>query len=155
MRFTSQEEYGLRCMLQLARRAPAPPLSVSMAEIAEAESLTPAYVAKLMRTLRKANLVEGTRGQKGGYRLTRPASEISVGQVLVALGGRLYTPEFCARHPGNESACVHTTDCSIRSLWGKVDTLVHSVIDRTMLTDLVAADLPYTATPLPVISVKS
>ena len=151
MRFTAQEEYGLRCMLQLARRAPAPSDSVSMAEIAEAESLTAPYVAKLMRTLRQAGLVDATRGQKGGYRLSRPANEISVGEVLVALGGRLYTPEFCARHPGNEAACVHSTDCTIRALWGKVDGLVHSVLDRTMLSDLAASDLPVTPTPLPVV----
>lgn len=151
MRFTAQEEYGLRCMLQLARRAAAPGDSLSMGEIAEAESLTPPYVAKLLRTLRKAGLVDAIRGQKGGYHLVRPPAQISVGEVLVALGGRLYTPEFCARHPGNEAACVHSTDCTIRSLWGKVDGLVHSVLDRTMLSDLVAASLPVTPTPLPVV----
>lgn len=155
VRFTAQEEYGLRCMLQLARRAPTPAESLSMAEIAEAESLTPAYVAKLLRTLRTAGLVDATRGQKGGYRLTRPAAEVSVGEVLVALGGRLYTPEFCARHPGNDASCVHSTDCSIRSLWGRVDGLVHSVLDRTMLSDLAAAHAPPAPTPLPVVRSSS
>jgi Rrf2 family protein len=137
-------------MLQLARRAPSPAESLCMGEIAEAESLTPAYVAKLMRVLRKAKLVEATRGQKGGYHLIRPAAEISVGEVLIALGGRLYTPEFCARHPGNELSCVHSTDCSLRTLWNKVDGLVHSVLGRTTLADLVASELPATPTPLPV-----
>lgn len=150
MRFTAQEEYGLRCMLQLARRAPSPAESLSMGEIAEAESLTPAYVAKLMRILRQAALVEATRGQKGGYHLVRPAGEISVGEVLVALGGRLYTPEFCERHPGNETSCVHSTDCSLRALWNRVDGLVHSVLDRTSLADVVASDLPPLARSLPV-----
>jgi Rrf2 family protein len=153
MRFTAQEEYGLRCMLQLARRAPVPPASLSIAEIAEAESLTPAYVAKLMRILRKARLVEGTRGQKGGYHLPRPAAEVSVGEVLVALGGKLYSPEFCDRHAGNEPSCVHTTDCSVRALWGRVDSLVHSVLDRTSLADLAGAEAPApTGTPLPVVT---
>ena len=152
MRFTSQEEYGLRCMLQLARRAPVPPASLSMGEIAEAESLTPAYVAKLMRILRKAGLVEGTRGQKGGYSLPRPAGDITVGEVLVALGGKLYSPEFCSKHAGNEPSCVHSTDCSVRALWGKVDALVHSVLDRTTLADLAGAEASQSfMTPLPVV----
>ncbi len=46
---------------------------------------------------------------------------------------------------------MHSTDCTIRALWGKVDGLVHSVLDRTMLSDLVAAELPATPTPLPVV----
>lgn len=136
MRFSSQEEYGLRCMLQLARHAPAPPGAMSIAEVAEHESLSPAYVAKLMRILRQAGLVEGTRGQKGGYQLVRPADEVTIGEVLVALGGKLYSDEFCDRHAGNERRCVHTTDCSIRSLWSGLDRLVHSVLDRCTLADL-------------------
>lgn len=136
MRFTAQEEYGLRCMLQLARHVPAPPASMSITEVAENESLTPAYAGKLLRILRKAGLVEGTRGQKGGYHLARPAAEIMTGEVLVALGGKLYTPEFCSHHTGTGESCVHSTDCSIRSLWDGLDRLVHSVLDHCSLLDL-------------------
>jgi Rrf2 family protein len=142
MRFTAQEEYGLRCMLQLARHAPAPPASLSVGEIADHESLTPAYVAKLLRVLREAGLVCATRGQKGGYHLPRPAAEITVGQVLVALGGKLYSPEFCDRHAGTTTSCVHSTECSIRTLWDGLDRIVHSVLDRTSLVDLLDAHSP-------------
>ncbi len=137
MRFTAQEEYGLRCMLQLARHAPVPPAALSVHEIAEHESLSTAYVAKLLRVLREAGLVLATRGQKGGYTLCRPASEMTVGEVLVALGGKLYSPEFCDKHAGNDASCVHaSTECSIRTLWDGLDRVVHSVLDKLALTDL-------------------
>jgi Rrf2 family protein len=140
MRFTSQEEYGLRCLLQIARHAAAPPAHMTVAEIAERESLTPAYVAKLLRILRQGGLIEGTRGQKGGYHLSRPTAEITVGEVLASLGGTLYSSEFCERHAGTGRSCVHSTDCSIRSLWSSVDGVVSSILGRCSLQDLLGPE---------------
>ena len=94
MKFTAQEEYGLRCLLQIARE---PTGSVTIPEIAKREALTPAYVAKLMRVLRRVGLVKSTRGQKGGYRLAYPPDRMNLGMVLAALGGRLYSDDFCGR----------------------------------------------------------
>jgi Rrf2 family protein len=140
VRFTAQEEYGLRCLLQIARHAPVSASQVTVAEIAERESLTPAYVAKLLRILRQSGLIEGTRGQKGGYHLSKPATEISVGEVLASLGGTLYSSEFCERHAGTGRSCVHSTDCSIRSLWSSVDGVVSSILGRCSLQDLLGPE---------------
>ena len=137
MRFSAQEEYGLRCLLQMARE---PVGSVTIPEIAEREALTPAYVGKLMRVLRQAGLVKSTRGQKGGYRLACPPEEINVGMVLAALGGRLYSNDFCGRHAGTGRICVHDVDCSIRSLWMAVDSVVQRALSRTMLADLLRSE---------------
>ncbi len=136
MKFSSQEEYGLRCMLQMARHGE----SVTITELAGAERLTPAHVAKLLRILRNADLVQSTRGQHGGYRLARPAEEISVYEILTALGGRLYSQDFCQRHSGKGSDCVHTVDCSIRSLWAGIDRLVGRVLTKCMLADLTCSE---------------
>jgi Rrf2 family protein len=133
MRFSSQEEYGLRCLLQIARE---PAGALTIPEIAEREALTPAYVAKLMGMLRRGELVKSTRGQKGGYRLACPPEQISVGMVLAALGGRIYSEDFCGRHAGNGRICVHNVDCSIRSLWMAVDSVVQRTLSQTMLSDL-------------------
>src|SRR5262245_51242449 len=83
MRFTAQEEYGLRCMLSLARREGRG--LVTIQDIARAEKLTPAYVGKLLRILRKGGLVEGLHGPTGGYKLPRAAEAINVGEVLEVL----------------------------------------------------------------------
>src|SRR5713101_1820897 len=137
MRFTAQEEYGLRCLLQIARE---PAGSLTIPEIAEREALTPAYVAKLMRVLRKAGLVMSTRGQKGGYRLACPPDQMDLGMVLAALGGRLYSNDFCGRYVGTEQVCVHSGDCSIRPLWIALDSVVQRALSRTMLTDLLRSE---------------
>ncbi len=81
---SAQQEYGLRCLLRVAERAEEAPVSV--AAVAEAEGISPEYAARLMGPLRRAGLVTSTRGAAGGYRLGRPAGEISVWDALQALG---------------------------------------------------------------------
>ena len=138
MKFTTPEEYGLRCILQIARRAPSE--SMTIPELSQRESLTSAYVAKLMRILRRAGLVESIRGQKGGYQLARPAEEISVAEVLTALGGQLYSKDFCNDHSGSVRSCVHLGDCSIRSVLSGVERLVQSVLAQCKLSDLLRTE---------------
>ena len=115
MRILAQEEYGLRCILQLARHGGSEPLTV--AEIAEAEGLSREYAGKLMQLLRRAGLVTSARGPGGGYLLARPSADISIWEVVEVLGGRLFPSDFCACHPGQAKQCVHASDCSIRALW--------------------------------------
>jgi len=134
MRVTAQEEYGLRCIMQVARSGPQGYSTIP--EMAERECLTSAYVGKLMRVLRKAKLVKSIRGPKGGFQLIRPPDQISVGEVLAALGGRLYSTEFCDRYRGKRRECVHSIDCSLRSLWVGVERLVEGVLGQCRLSDL-------------------
>src|SRR2546429_1866412 len=103
MRLTAQEEYGLRCLLQVAKQ---PEAAVTTPEIAEHEGLSHAHVHKLMRLLRRGGLVKSVRGRKGGYQLARPAGQINVGAVLASLGDSLYSTEFCGQHRGVERTCV-------------------------------------------------
>ena len=71
---------------------------------------------RLLRALRLAGFIESSRGQTGGYKLARSANEILVGDVLTALGGKLYESSFCDFHSGVENICTHSIDCSIRSI---------------------------------------
>jgi Rrf2 family protein len=141
MKVSAREEYGLRCMLQLARRqrggngGP-----VTLAEISREERLTVPHVANLIRTLRKAGLVKSVLGRTGGYTLTRRAEEISVAEVLAALGGKLYDTEYCGRFSGEQAICAHMGDCSIRSLWGVLETLLERVLGKTMLAELISSE---------------
>ena len=134
MRFTAQEEYGLRCIVQVARQGEGE--SASIVEIAARESLSTAYVAKLLRVLRQGGLLESIRGQQGGYRLARSADTISVAQVLKVLDGKLYSQEFCEKYSGNESNCVHVGDCSLRPLWHGLEQLVYGILEACKLSDL-------------------
>jgi Rrf2 family protein len=140
LRFTAQEEYGLRLMVHLARQEAG--ASATIHQIARAERLTPAYVGKLLRILRKASLVESRHGPAGGYRLPCPPAEIAVSRVLEALGGRLFKQKYCDRYPGGQSFCVHSSACSIRSLWSGLDLIMERILDRTSLKDLIGTSRP-------------
>ena len=137
MRLTAQEEYGLRCLLQVARGQDG---SMTTPEIAEREGLGVAHVHKLMRLLRRGGLVKSVRGRKGGYQLARPAEQINVGAVLATLGDSFYPTDFCREHTGNERTCVRNSDCSIRSLWIAVDQAVQRALQSAKLSDLLRSE---------------
>lgn len=134
MKFTAQEEFGLRCLLQIARLGADG--GATIPEISRIEGLSQAHVAKLTSALRKEGFITSTRGQTGGYALARPATEIRLGDVLQALGGKLYDGEFCAKHKGQSAICIHAVDCSVRSLWQILQSSVDAVLDRLTLADL-------------------
>jgi Rrf2 family protein len=136
MKFTAQEEYGLRCLLQIGRQGNGGSLTIP--EIAAAEGISIPYAAKLMRLLRRGGFVTSTRGQTGGYILARPTEQIIAGEALASLGGRFFESEFCERYPGTVEICTHTVDCSIRSLWHAVQEVVDQVLGKITLRDLIA-----------------
>jgi Rrf2 family protein len=143
MKFSSQEEYGSRCLVRLARQGEG--ASLTIPEISEAEGLSVPYVAKLMRILRRSGFVKSVRGQAGGYSLARPAEQIVMGDLLAALGGRLYEPEFCRHHSGNVKNCLNTIDCSIRPVWQTVQIAVDQVLNKMTLKDLLQSERSMTS----------
>jgi Rrf2 family protein len=144
MQLSAQEEYGLRCLLQVARREDRDePLCIP--DIAEAEGLSPEYTAKLMRALRQAGFVTSTRGATGGYRLARPAALVTVWEVLDMLGGPIFSEAFCESHPGNQRDCVHTSNCSLRALWRFIGAALKEALTAVSLADLVRNEQPMLA----------
>ncbi|MDE2724509.1 MAG: Rrf2 family transcriptional regulator [Gemmatimonadota bacterium] len=142
MKLSTQEEYGLRCLMQVAQRASETGGSISIPEISRAEGLSTAHVGKLVRLLRLGALVERVRGQAGGYKLaraasdTRPSDVILISDVLGALGDPFFNEGFCDEHTGYEECCTHSVDCSIRSLWNAIQFVVDQMLDRITLQDL-------------------
>ena len=138
MKLTSQEEYGLRCLLRVGREGEG--ASLTIPELARHEGISEPNVAKMMRILRRAGFVRSTRGQSGGYTLALPADRIPIGPVLAALGGRLYEPAFCEGHSGLARHCTHMPDCSIRSVWRMVQGAVDSILGKITLKDLLRSE---------------
>lgn len=138
MKLSTQEEYGLRCLLQVARRPVGE--SIALAELGHLEGLSLPNTAKILRALRRKGFVRSTRGKAGGYALTRPPEFIGVGEVLAALGGRLFDAQFCDHFPGVEAQCTHRSDCSIRPVLRRLQEAVDSVLDRISLGDLLCAE---------------
>lgn len=136
MKISSQEEYGLRCLLRLAQSADGQSLTIP--EVASAEGLSSPYVAKLLAILRQGGVIESVRGRSGGYRLAIQPADVSLGQVLAVLGEPLFdSPGFCERHPGTEtSTCVHQGTCTLRELWQTLDQWMRRALSQITLADL-------------------
>ena len=144
MKLSSNEEYGLRCLLRLAYEGPGG--SLTLPEISQAEGVSEAYAAKIMRILRRGGFVKSARGKIGGYTLARPAGEIVVGDVIDDLGGRFFESDFCDRHAGQMETCTHSgVDCSLRSLWKALQVVVDEVLRKTTLQDLMREEKPIPA----------
>lgn len=162
MKISSQEEYGLRCLLRLAQ-AEDGGQSLTLPEIAAGEGLSVAYTGKLLAVLRQGGLIESVRGRTGGYRLATVPTDIRLGQIFAVLSEPLFDePSYCERHKGSETAgsCVHLGGCNLRSLWQTLEswmrrafdqiTLADLLLSGTELTDLLRRQLTEAALPPPV-----
>ena len=139
MKLSAHEEYGLRCLLRIGLAGKDE--SVTIPEISQAEALSPAYAAKLLRMLRRGGFIKSARGKAGGYTLARPADQIVIGDVIDGLGGRLFeSKNFCHEHAGQIQVCTRSVDCSVRSLWHAVQSVVDEVLSKTTLQDLLRTE---------------
>jgi Rrf2 family transcriptional regulator, iron-sulfur cluster assembly transcription factor len=138
MKFSTQEEYGLRLLLRIAKSDSQHGLTIP--ELSEIEGLSTANVGKILRALRLAGFIESARGQTGGYKLNQPADKILISDVLTALGGKLYESNFCDLHSGIENICTNSIDCSIRSVWKTVQNVLDSVLSKFTLQDLLGKE---------------
>lgn len=145
MKLSAQEEFGLRCLLAIAKQGEG--ASLTIAEISEMEGMSTSHVGKILSILRQSGILVSTRGQTGGYALARDPSRIVVRDILEPLGGRLYTTEFCDRHAGVNAACVHETDCLMKPLWANLQAAVDQVLGKYTLADMLHGNIaePLTA----------
>lgn len=133
MRVTTWAEYGVICALHLAKRASAIP--VTGRDIAAQERLPADYVEQILLRLRRAEVIKSTRGARGGYMLSRPASEISLRDVIHA--SELETFDVhCISHPVEEDRCSASHSCSIRPVWILLQRKIDDVLSSVTLADL-------------------
>ena len=138
MKISAQEEYGLRCLLQLAR-AESHGESLTLGQIAVLEGISVANAGKLMWILNKAGLVQSQRGTKGGYRLSRPASDIHLNEVISVLDDeRVET--HCKSYAGILESCVHTGDCGIRPVIVELHQIVDNALSEITLSQLLGTE---------------
>lgn len=138
MKISAQEEYGLRCLLQLAK-ADKEGQSLTLAQIARLEGISVANAGKLMWILNKAGLVQSQRGTRGGYHLARPASEIRLNQVISVLDGN-QTESHCKSYTGVLESCVHTGDCGIRPVILELHQIVDNALAEITLSQLLGTE---------------
>jgi len=138
MLFSTKAEYGVRLMVELGRQPGSAP--VSLGAVATAENLPLSYLEHLVAKLRNAGLVDSTRGAHGGYRLSRPAVEISMQEVVEALEGQIAPMECFHETPEGRVLCSHESDdgaCATKLLWTRVQGGVTKALGGTTLQELV------------------
>jgi Rrf2 family protein len=139
MLFSTKAEYGVRLMVELGRQPGSLPISLS--SVAEAERLPLSYLEHLVAKLRKAGLVTSTRGAHGGYRLAKPAGEITMDAVVEALEGQIAPMECFHDAPDGKVLCSHEDDgdhaCATKLLWTRVQGGVTKALSGTTLAELV------------------
>jgi Rrf2 family transcriptional regulator, cysteine metabolism repressor len=157
MLFSTKAEYGVRLMVELGRRAggaePDDAEPVSLGAVAEAETLPLSYLEHLVAKLRQAGLVDSVRGAHGGYRLSKPASEIAMLDVVEALEGPIAPMECFHVDREGRVLCSHEVDmehCATKLLWTRVQGGVNRALAGTTLAELVEfAGGPYAADRVP------
>lgn len=138
MRLSAHDEHGMRLLLRIARGEAQ--TCMTTAVLAEREGMSMSLAGKVLRLLRDGGFVDSTRGNCGGYILTREPEEINVGEVLAALGGRLFDDGLCEVHVAGEALCTNSVDCSVRSLWTVVQFEVDSALLGITLARLLGSD---------------
>jgi len=144
MLFSTKAEYGVRLMIELGRQPGSMPVSLN--SVAEAEHLPLSYLEHLVAKLRKAGLVTSTRGAHGGYRLAKPAKEITMDAVVQALEGQIAPMECFHETPEGRVLCSHEDDsaggCATKLLWTRVQNGVTKALAGTTLAELVEFSSP-------------
>src|SRR5919204_2094585 len=139
MMFSTRAEYGVRVMVELARRNDDDP--VSLTDIAAADELPLAYLEHLVARLRKAGLVESRRGARGGYRLARPAPDITMAEVVDALEGSIAPIECITEGADGHLVCSREADadhvCPTKLLSTRVRGSIVRTLEDTCLSDLI------------------
>lgn len=137
LRITTKGRYALRAMLDLAMHQQDAP--VTREEIAERQELPATYLAQLFSALTKAGLVESVRGPGGGYVLTRPADQITAGEILRAVEGPISLTACVV----DEEVCGRAGRCSLRKLYEGLSDAIAHYLDTITLADIGAGNIPH------------
>lgn len=140
MKISTRGRYGLIALVNIAACEPGECINIK--NIAKRQGLSEHYLEQLVSPLKKAGLIKSTRGAQGGYRLNRPAEEISVGEALQALEGSLYPVECVSEKSehSEHSACgsAGCDACVTKAVWERLYERLNEVLDSITLADLVS-----------------
>lgn len=125
MKISTKGRYGLTIMMELAARYGEGPTSLK--SIAEKHQLSEHYLEQLVAPLRNAGLVKSIRGAYGGYILSRPAEQITTGQIIRVLEGPISPVDF-----------EEEEDPAKRDLWIRIRDSIAQVLDSTTLASLIS-----------------
>ena len=134
LKLTTKGRYGLRAVIDLAMYAKNEPVSLS--DVAERQNISISYLEQLVAKLKKAGIVQSTRGAQGGYALAKEPEEISVGEILRALEGSL-SPVDCSAVDGEgETECSASNFCVTKYVWKRINDSINDTVNNMFLSEL-------------------
>ncbi len=134
MQISSKTEYGLRCLLRLAREAEGEALSIT--EISKSEHVPKQFAQQILLQLRRAGIVRSLRGTEGGFALADQPARITLAQIVRVLEGAPF--QDTCDHFNKRVDCGHQGSCSIRPIWQIIARRLWQALDRISLAQLVA-----------------
>lgn len=135
MRITQWGEFGVHFCIYLARRERASAEPTGASEIAAHQKIAPEYAQQILQRLRKGGLIASVRGPLGGYRLARPAGEITLLDILIAAEGESFEV-ICETKPLDSVRCAEGQPCALRPLWYELRACVDSFLSSYTLERL-------------------
>ena len=134
MKLSTRSRYGTRMMLDMAQRYNEGPVQIG--DIARRVDVSVKYLEQLVIPLKKADYVKSLRGAKGGHMLSRPPNEITVGEIVGVLEGRIDLTD-CV---GNPKACKKYKDCLTRSIWEEATKAMFDKLNSITLSQIIDCD---------------
>ena len=110
---------------------------ISLKTVAERQDISMKYLEAIVGALKKAGLVDSSRGKEGGYSLLRPPEEYSVGEILRCTEDKL-APVSCITAEG--VACAQASACLTLPMWRELDELTNAYLDTVSLRDLLTGE---------------
>jgi len=132
MKISTRGRYALRLMLDLALNSQ--DQFVTIKSVAERQEISYKYLEQIITVLNKAGFVKSVRGAQGGYKLTRPPEEYTVGMILRQIEGNL-VPVACMEDEPNQ--CPRSGKCVTLDVWKQLGDAINNVLDGITLADLV------------------
>ncbi len=133
MRLSTRGRYAIRAASNLAGRKNDGP--VALKTIAREEHIPPRYLEQLMNRLRRSGILQSSRGPGGGYSLTRPPADITLGEIVSAIEGRVAVAG-CVK-PDRRKNCRIENTCASRLFWANLSRMIQAVMDSVTLQELI------------------
>ena len=136
MKLSTKGRYAVTALADIAIHGAAGP--VALAEIAERQDISLAYLEQLFVRLRRAGLVESVRGPGGGYRLAQPAGETRISDIMSAVDERLNAMGCNGRYEEGQGCGNSAEACLTHALWEQLSAHVHVFLSRVTIADVIA-----------------
>jgi Rrf2 family protein len=141
MKLSKKGEYALRSLINLGIAAEVGRSLVQVSELADNEQLPVKFLEQIVQALKEAKFVESERGKFGGYRLAKPAKQITIGEIVRLIDGPLAPIRCVSQSAYEKCTCPDEEHCGLRMIMLDVRNAIAGILDRYTLADVVEVTL--------------